>query len=90
MKMSVPIEVPEGFAQRLGFDSDQELAADLRVTLAVRLFEEGRISLGRGAQMSGMQKADFMDELSRRKVSIINWDEEEIRREFLRQGGMSR
>ncbi len=81
-KMSVPLEVPEGFARQLGFDSDEMLAADFRVTLAVRLFEEGRLSLGRSAEMAGMHKADFMNELGRRKVSVINWDEDEIRLEF--------
>lgn len=38
--------------------------------------------------MGAMHKADFMDELGRRKVSIINWDEDEIRRElgYAREG----
>jgi predicted HTH domain antitoxin len=38
--------------------------------------------MGRAAGMCGMHKADFMDELSRRKVSAINWDDQEIAREF--------
>lgn len=81
-KLSVPIEVPEGFAQQNGLSTDEQLATEFRVTLAVRLFEEGRLSMGRAAGMSGMHKADFMDELSRRKVSAINWDDQEIAREF--------
>ena len=81
-KLSVPIEVPDGFAQRNGLLSDEQIATEFRVTLAVRLFEEGRLSLGRAADMSGMHKAAFMDELGRRKVSTINWDAEEIGREF--------
>ena len=80
--LSVPVEVPASLDNFLGFKSEAELAVDLKVTLAVRLFEEGRLSLGRAAQMAGMHKADFMDELGRRKVSVINWDEAEVRREF--------
>lgn len=80
--LSVPVEVPVNPNGFLGFKSEVELTADLRVTLVVRLFEEGRVSLGRASQMAGMHKADFMDELGRRKVSVINWDEAEIRREF--------
>lgn len=66
----------------LGFKTEAELTADLRVTLAVRLFEEGRVSSGRGAQMAGMGKWDFIEELGRRKVPVVNWDEDEIRREL--------
>ena len=40
------------------------------------------LTLALDARMVGMHKADFMDELGRRKVSVINWDEVEIRREF--------
>ena len=62
--------------------TEAELSADLRTTLAVRLFEEGRVSTGRAAQMAGMGKWEFMEELGRRKVPIVNWDEEELRREL--------
>ena len=80
--LSVSFEVPVTLDGFLGFKSEAELTADLRVTLAVRLFEEGRMSLGRAAGIAGMHKADFMDELGRRQVSVINWDEAEMRREF--------
>ena len=37
--LSVPVEVPSGM---LGSKTEAELTADLRTTLAVRLFEQGR------------------------------------------------
>ena len=80
--LTVPVELPASVVTRLGFGSSAELAADLRVTLAVRLFEEGRLSLGKAAELASMHKADFMDELGRRKVSVFNWDDVEIEREF--------
>ena len=77
--LSVVVEVPTGMLASL---TEAELSADLRTTLAVRLFEEGRVSTGRAAQMAGMGKWEFMEELGRRKVPIVNWDEEELRREL--------
>ena len=77
--LSVVVEVPTGMLASL---TEAELSADLRATLAVRLFEEGRVSAGRAAQMAGMGKWEFMEELGRRKVPIVNWDEEELRREL--------
>jgi predicted HTH domain antitoxin len=77
--LSVVIEVPSGL---LGSGTEAELTADLRTTLAVRLFEEGRVSTGRAAQMAGMGKWEFIEELGRRKVPVVNWDEAEVQREL--------
>ena len=78
VSFEVPV-IPSGF---LGFKTEAELTTDLRVTLAVRLFEEGRVSCGRAALMAGMGKWDFIEELGRRKVPVVDWDEDEIRREL--------
>jgi predicted HTH domain antitoxin len=85
--LTIPIEVPADMAESLGFGSEEQMATDFRVTLAVRLFEEGRVSLGRAAQIAGMHRIPFMEELSRRKVSVFNWDDEETRREFSKWNG---
>lgn len=84
--LTVPVEVPSGL---LGFKTEAELAADLRVTLAVRLFEEGRVSAGRAAQMAGLGPWAFLEELGRRQVPVVNWDEDEVRRElgYAHEGG---
>jgi predicted HTH domain antitoxin len=80
--VTVPVELPGDGAGFLGHSSQEALEVDLKRTLAVRLFEEGRLSLGKAAQMAGLHKVEFMEELGRRKVSVFNWDEEEMFREF--------
>jgi predicted HTH domain antitoxin len=40
------------------------------------------MSLGRAAELCGMGKIAFMEELGRRRIPVVNWDEEEIRREL--------
>ena len=80
--LTVPMELPTSLLAGLGLKSPDELAVELRLTLAVRLFEEGRLSLGKAAELAAMHKAEFMEELGRRKVSVFNWDAAEIEREF--------
>ncbi len=55
------------------------MSTRLRSLLAVKLCREARLTLKQAAELAGLCVEDFMKELSRRKVSIINLDEEELR-----------
>ena len=58
---------------------------ELKLLLAVKLFELRRLSLGKAAELCGMGKLHFMDELGRMKVPVINLDDDQIADE-LRDG----
>lgn len=60
----------------------EEIDEYLRFWLAVKLFELGRLSLGKAAELAGMKKIHFMDELGRRKIPIMNLDDEQFAREL--------
>ncbi len=55
---------------------------EARLLLAVELYREGKLTLKQAAGLAGLCVEDFMRELSRRKVSIINLDEEELKEEL--------
>jgi predicted HTH domain antitoxin len=61
--------------------SRETLERELSLDLAVRLFEKGSVSLGKAAQLAGLSKIDFMAELSRSNITVINLDSEEIEAE---------
>lgn len=67
------ISVPED----LGIDE-----AEARLILAIELFREGRLTIKQAAELAGLCLEDFMRELSKRKVSIINIDVEELREDL--------
>jgi predicted HTH domain antitoxin len=60
----------------------EALERELKFQLAVRLFQLGELSLGKAAQLAGMNKRAFRDELGRLKIPVINLDEEEIQAEI--------
>lgn len=62
--------------------SPEEFEHEIRVFLAAKLFEAGKISLGRAARMAGFPKHVFMNELARLKVSWVNWDDDELANEL--------
>lgn len=51
--------------------SAEELERELRILLAIKLFELKRVSVGRAAEIAGMGKVAFLDELGRAGVPVI-------------------
>lgn len=58
--------------------SPQALEAELAFLLAVKLFELHRLSLGKAAVFCKMRKLEFMYELGRLGVPVINLDDDQI------------
>ena len=67
--MGVHINLPEGLNI-----SDFEV----NMLLAVKLFEEGLITTGQGAEMVGLSKQAFVELLGKYKVSIFQYSIDEI------------
>jgi predicted HTH domain antitoxin len=58
--------------------SPQALEKELIFLLAVKLFELRRFSLGKAAQFCNMNKVQFMFELGRLEIPVINLDDDQI------------
>lgn len=58
------------------------VANELRMLLAVKLFELGQLSLGKAAELAGIGKVHFLDELGRMRIPVINLDDAEIQEEL--------
>ena len=56
----------------------QLLEKELIFLLAVKLFELHRFSLGKAAQFCKMSKIQFMFELGRMEIPVINLDDDQI------------
>ncbi|MCS7300177.1 MAG: UPF0175 family protein, partial [Fimbriimonadales bacterium] len=56
---------------------------EARLLLAIKLYEAGRVSLGKAAELAGYSKRAFMELLSRQKISVVNYSPEELEQEVL-------
>jgi predicted HTH domain antitoxin len=63
----IVIDIPEKIllAEKV---SENEFALELRSLAAVKLFELGRLSSGRAAELAGMSRVEFLLRLGRYKV----------------------
>ena len=62
------IDVPEQTLISLKTDSES-FAKELALLAAVKLFEMGKLSSGRAAELAGLSRAEFLIELRRYRVS---------------------
>jgi len=60
----------------------EKIASESRKLLALKCFRDRVLSLGRSAELSGLPKWDFMEFLSENNVPVLDYEEEELTREF--------
>ena len=75
--MKLIIDYPETLPDLL-HESREELEMEMRLALAVKLFELKRISSGTAAKLAGMDRVIFIMNLSRYGVAAIDMSREEI------------
>ncbi len=79
--MTITIEYPEAILSALHL-SQEDFAAEFRMLAAVKLFELGRISSGRAAELAGIPRVVFLHRLANYGVPIIDLTREELEQDF--------
>jgi predicted HTH domain antitoxin len=69
----VLIDLPDEICATLR-RSPRELARDIRLAAAVDWYLSGLITQGRGAEIAGVPRADFVDALAIRKIDVVQVD----------------
>lgn len=71
---TLEISYPEDILAESG-ETPEELEQELRFLVAAKLYEMGRITSGRAAEMAGMDRVPFLNELGRHRISVVNYPE---------------
>ncbi len=79
---TIQIEVPEEALISLKLDADS-FARELLLLAAAKLFELGKLSSGRAAQLAGISRVEFLMALGRFQVSPFQMTAEELRQDVL-------
>jgi predicted HTH domain antitoxin len=77
----ITIECPDAVLQYFN-ETPEAFAREARIILAVKLYEVGRLSSGKAAELAGMGRVEFFDTLGKYGVSVMNRPDDEIEADF--------
>jgi predicted HTH domain antitoxin len=60
----------------------EKIAGESRKLLALKCFKDKILSIGMAAELSGLSKWDFIEYASDNNVPVVDYDQDEIKREF--------
>jgi predicted HTH domain antitoxin len=75
------IRYPAGFERAVHL-TKAEMEQHLRLMAALKMFELGKISSGKAAELAGMSRVEFFEACGRYRVSIFSYPDDEIEAEL--------
>lgn len=78
---AITIECPDEVLRHLN-ETPEAFAREARIILAVKLYEMGRLSSGKAAELASMGRVEFFDTLGKYGVAVMNLPHEEIEADF--------
>ena len=75
------LKYPTGFEKAVQM-SREEMEQQIRLMAALKMFELGKVSSGKAAELAGISKLDFFEACERYRVSLFNYPPEAIAEEL--------
>lgn len=67
--ITIPIEIPSDLLIVLN-ESEQEIKSHFQATIALTLFKDGKLTIGKATQLSGLTRFEFEKLLAKNKIPV--------------------
>lgn len=78
---SVHVSLPDSLFAALR-KAPHEVPGEIRIAASIHWYQQGALSMERAAECAGLSRAEFLAELTRRRVDVFVIDEEDLAREL--------
>ena len=75
--ITIPVDIPSDILIALN-ETEQELKHHFQLAIAVMLFHEGKLTLGKAIQLSGLSRFEFEKSLAKNKIPVSDLNIEQI------------
>lgn len=75
------IKYPSGFEHAVHM-TKEEIEQHIRLMAALKMFELGKVSSGKAAELAGMSRVEFFETCGRYRVSVFNYPPEKLEQEL--------
>lgn len=83
------VNLPDDLARSVKL-SDAELEAQVKLMAALKMFELGKLSSGKAAELAGLSRREFIDACARYRVSVANLPSQDLEDELRADVDVSR
>ena len=78
---TLEVKHPAGFEWAVHL-SRRELNQSICLMAALKMFELGKVSSGKAAELAGMTRVQFLETCGQYRVSVFNYPEEDLEKEL--------
>ena len=80
-KIRLEVDIPNDILYSLN-ETKHEFVSQMCFSTALHLFKNHKLSLGKAAELAGMPKFQFIYELNKHNIPIIDYEPEELEEEL--------
>ena len=81
--ITIPVDVPADLMIALN-ESEDELKAHFQASIAKMLFQEGKLTLGKAIQLSGLTRYEFEKLLAKNRIPVAELNLDQITSDVLK------
>lgn len=73
--MQIAVELPNDF---VAFQQQHQVERDIRLSYALWLFRGAKVTIGRAAELAGLDIYDFMSACKENQISVVDMSRQEL------------